>query len=205
MSSLLKEIADRQLLNSFYYSNLGLLEGKAGVALFFFLYARYTNNSRYEDFAGELLDNVCNNLHTGIPINFVEGLCGIGWGIEFMKREGFIEGDTDEILEEVDRVVMERDLERISDTGFELGLEGIVMYVRSRLDSFRDVCGKPPFDFEYLTDMDTVCCKNGICWRTGVYSMDAVWSRILNYFSSSPYMGKDGWKKGITMIKQKNG
>ena len=39
-----------------------------------------------------------------------------------MKRQGFIEGETDEILYEIDMRIMERDLRRISDISFETGL-----------------------------------------------------------------------------------
>lgn len=80
------------------------------MAIFFFLLSRQTHNRWYEEFAGELLDDVCNNLSQHCPVTFADGLCGIGWAIEFLKKEGFIEGDTDEILEEVDKQVMERDV-----------------------------------------------------------------------------------------------
>ena len=83
---ILKQIADYQILTSVFCSDLSLFRGKMGMVLFFFLYARYSGNVRFEDFAGELLDEVCINLHTSLPITFADGLCGIGWGIEFLKK-----------------------------------------------------------------------------------------------------------------------
>ena len=150
---ILKQIADYQILTSVFCSDLSLFRGKMGMVLFFFLYARYSGNVRFEDFAGELLDEVCINLHTSLPITFADGLCGIGWGIEFLKKRKFIEGNTDEILVEIDRIVMERDLRRMSDHSFETGLEGIVRYVRSRLDSSSDE-NRSLFDPVYWDDLD---------------------------------------------------
>ena len=89
----LRQIADFQMLNGSFNSNLGLFNGKMGIALFFFFYAQSVHCDLYEEFAGELLDDICNNLSTHLPITFGDGLCGIGWGVEFMKRQGFIEGE----------------------------------------------------------------------------------------------------------------
>lgn len=45
-----------------------------------------------------------------------------------LEKHGFIEGNTDEILEEVDWKVMEREVRRISDDNLETGLVGIAVY-----------------------------------------------------------------------------
>ena len=113
MSGLLKQIADHYLLRGLFCREMGLWNGKTGMSLFFFLLSRHTGNHWYEEFAGELLDDVCSSLSKQCPVTFADGLCGIGWTIEFLKKEGFIEGDTDDILEEVDKQVMERDVRRI--------------------------------------------------------------------------------------------
>ena len=100
----LRQIADFQMLNGSFNSNLGLFNGKMGIALFFFFYAQSVHCDLYEEFAGELLDDICNNLSTYLPVTFGDGLCGIGWGVEFMKRQGFIEGETDERVDITDVV-----------------------------------------------------------------------------------------------------
>lgn len=201
MSILLKHIADYQILKSGFSSDFSLFSGKMGIALFFYLYSRYTDNCWYEDFAGELLDDVCCSLYTSLPVTFADGLCGIGWGIEYLKKQGFIEGNTDEILVDIDRKIMERDLRRISDNTIEFGLEGIVMYVRSRIDSFRSNSPLSLFDTIYLDDLEKVCQKADIKWHTDQYNIESVWLRILDLFSSSSAVGEDSWKKGLTMIK----
>ena len=52
---LLEKIANHYLFYGSFHSDLGLYNGKMGMVIFFFHYARYTGNSLYEDFAEEFL------------------------------------------------------------------------------------------------------------------------------------------------------
>lgn len=122
--ALLKRIADHQMLHGSFRRDLGVLNGKMGIVLFFFHYARYTGRVLYEDFAGEMLEEVIQELHSDLPIRFSDGLCGIGWGVEYLIQNAFIEGDSDEILEDLDQKIMEWDPRRATDLSFESGLEG---------------------------------------------------------------------------------
>lgn len=198
----LKQTADHYLLRGLFCEEVGLWNGKMGMSLFFFLLSRHTNNCWYEEFAGELLDDVCNNLSLHCPVTFANGLCGIGWAIEFLKKESFIEGDTDDILAEVDRQVMERDVRRITDVSLETGLAGIAAYVRSRLESERKDSDYRPFDTEYLNDLNTACQKNSIKWMSDTYSVVTLWQTILPILPSTD---ATSWQKGIIIINEKNG
>jgi hypothetical protein len=153
---LLLRIARHLIMNASFLSNLGLYHGKMGIVLFFSHYARSTGNELYNDFAGELLDEIYEEIHTGIPVEFEAGLCGIGWGIEYLLQNGFMEGESNEILDEVDKKIMEWDLRRITDQSFKTGLEGITCYMQKRLTS---PCRNPeiePFDATYLSDWKSV-------------------------------------------------
>ena len=202
MTILLKQIADHHILRGLFCQEQGLWKGKMGMSVFFFLLSRYTANRWYEAFAGELLDDVCNGLSQYCSVTFDEGLCGIGWTIEFLKKEGFVEGDTDEILEEVDKKVMERDVRRITDFSLETGLAGIAAYVRSRLDSERASGGGQPFDTAYLADLDSACRKHNIEWKSDAYSTTNLWKTILTQL---PAKDEQAWQKGLTIIEGNNG
>ena len=131
----LKPLVDHWLQNGLFLEDNGLWNGKLGLSLFFYLLSRQTGNLWFKEFADELLDWICDHLSNQLPVRFADGLCGIGWGIEWLRAAGFIEGDTDEILEEVDRAVMERDVRRMIDPDLKFGLWGVAAYVRGRLDS----------------------------------------------------------------------
>ena len=153
---LLERIANHLIINSSFLDDLGLFHGKMGIVIFFYHYSRYTNNPIYEEFAGELLDEVYEDIHRGMSFDFENGLCGIGWGIEYLLQNGYIEGDSDEILEDIDRKIMEYDPRRITDTTFRSGFPGLSCYIRTRLNS---PCRNPdtvPFDALYLSGWENI-------------------------------------------------
>lgn len=115
-------------------TNHGLMHGNAGLCIFFYRLARQTNNPDYEKVADDLLEKVFANLSTSAPADFENGLAGIGWGIEYLVQNNFAEGNTDEILEEVDNKVF-RALNEDNLTSFELGngLTGYLFYLVNRL------------------------------------------------------------------------
>lgn len=102
ISQRLQQIANVLLINSSFIDNLGLLNGKMGIAIFFYQYARFTNSEIYEKYAGELIDEIYEEISFATPIDFASGLTGIGWGIEYLVQNGFVEANTDEAMAEFD-------------------------------------------------------------------------------------------------------
>lgn len=202
MNKTLRQIADYHILNGYLCPDFSLMGGKMGVVLFFLFYARHTQNCWYEEFADDLLDDVCSNLNVNLPTNFANGLCGIGWSIEFMKRQGFIDDDTDEILSEIDHRIMEWDLRRISDTSLESGLEGIVVYVRSRLDTTGNTSNRNIFDSAYLEDLENACQKNNIQWHDTDYDVNSIWNRVIESYSTLSTDSYD-WRIAMIIMKER--
>lgn len=134
-TELLQRIARYLMLHGCFTSNIGLLNGKTGIAIFFYHYARYTGKHIYNNFAGELLDEIYKEIHLNIPVNFRDGLCGIAWGVEYLIRNRFVEGNPDDVLDDLDKQIVERDVRRISDYSLETGLTGIACYVISRMEN----------------------------------------------------------------------
>jgi hypothetical protein len=101
----LDRLANLLLLNSSFIRNIGLLNGKMGIAIFFFQYSKYSHNAIYEKYAEELIDEIYNNIRKVTSLDFATGLTGIGWGIEYLSKNKFLEADTDEVLNEVDIII----------------------------------------------------------------------------------------------------
>jgi hypothetical protein len=131
-AELLPRIARYLMLHGSFTPNIGLLNGKTGVVLFFYRYFRHTKNKSYYDFAGLLLDEVYKEIHKETPPNFADGLCGIGWAIEYLIRNNFVRANPDEVLEELDRRIAEWDVRKITDFSLEKGLRGVAAYVIGR-------------------------------------------------------------------------
>jgi hypothetical protein len=147
---LLAKIADHLIINSSFLDNLGLLHGKMGIVIFFYHYSQYTNNDTIHKFADEILMEVLNEIHDELPVDFANGYCGIGWAIELLLQNNFIEGDSRDILKEVDTKIMERDVSRIADNELFTGIEGVLHYVLFRLSACDN---NTPFDKKYLSNI----------------------------------------------------
>lgn len=111
-------------------SDNGLMHGNTGLSIYFYYLARVTGKSIYERLADDLLDKVLASLNSRSPCDFENGLAGIGLGIEFLVQNGFVEGDTDEVLEEIDGRLFKA-LHRDDSMSFEVtnGLTGCLFYL----------------------------------------------------------------------------
>lgn len=147
----LQYIAQYLILESSFLKDLGLLNGKMGIALFFFHYAKYMNKNIYSDFGGELVDEIYNEISIDSPLNFKSGLAGIAWGIEYLVRNNFVEADSNKILEDIDKKILEWDVRRINDISLESGLMGLVHYVTLRCANRNRSSHIIPN--EYITDL----------------------------------------------------
>ena len=78
-----------------------------GIAILFYHYSRKLSENDFEIYANELIDEIYGEINTRTPLDFTNGLTGIGWGIEYLKINRFIEGDTDKILKEIDDILLQ--------------------------------------------------------------------------------------------------
>jgi hypothetical protein len=130
----LRKITNELFINASFAESPGLMHGKMGICIFFYHFAQITETKTYEDFAGELLDNIFEEINSETPFDFEKGLAGIGWGIEYLVQSGFVEGDTDEALAEIDqKLYQELTSNPPSAIGFLSGILGIGIYFLSRI------------------------------------------------------------------------
>lgn len=102
----LQSIANTLLINIQYMSKNGLLDGKMGAVLFLYHFSRYTKEQFYEDLADLLLDTVAETIKMDTNPKSRESLFGVGLGIEYILSQRFVEGDSDELLEDFDKMLL---------------------------------------------------------------------------------------------------
>ena len=105
---ILKQIANILSVNLQMETQAGLLQGKMGIALFFYHYARYTGNKRYDFFPEEYMSLAGKYLSFNSEKNITHGMAGLGWGIDYMIRNGFIDAEED-ALDNVDPIIKKVD------------------------------------------------------------------------------------------------
>jgi hypothetical protein len=131
----LLNIANILLLNASFIDNLGLFNGKMGIAIFLYKYSRYTGNKIFEDFAGELIDEIYKELDKNITVDFANGLTGIGWGIELLVTSKFLEADTDDALLEIDNAIYRHRMQNPILLNNGNDLFGYGLYYLARINS----------------------------------------------------------------------
>jgi hypothetical protein len=152
---LLERLARHLIINSSFIPDIGLYHGKMGIVLFFAHYARFTGSPLYDEFAGELLDEICQQINLDTPVHFESGLCGIGWSILYLLENKFIKGDANEILSEIDEKIMETDVRRINDLSERTGLAGILLYINKRIHFSQTKQPHGIFDELYIKDIES--------------------------------------------------
>jgi glycosyltransferase involved in cell wall biosynthesis len=135
--TLFQRLVNSLILNSCFCDNLGLMHGKMGQAIFFSHLYRETKNSFYENISSRLIDEIYNGITITTNPNFEDGLAGVGWGIEYLVQKGFVNADTDEVLESIDQrisQIINSDLENID---LLTGYCGYGFYLLNRLRNVR--------------------------------------------------------------------
>ena len=79
--------------------------------------------------ADELLNNILDNVDMSMPLSIKRGLLGLGMGLIYLLRNNFVEGDEDEVLENIDTAVF-NSISDIKNQQFDL--EGTFLYLRKR-------------------------------------------------------------------------
>lgn len=118
--------------------DIGLLDGRMGIALFLYYYSRFSGQEEWKDLGFTLLEGIFDQIETDeVPHTFCEGLAGIGWGLTHLISQGFVEADIDSILEELDQFSSDVMRRYIEDSNFDYlqGAVGIGLYFLERYPS----------------------------------------------------------------------
>lgn len=129
----LHDMAIHLLVNHYKAKHIGLFHGKMGIVIFLCAYARFSGEFLFEEFADKLLDEIIEALYTTSLFDFSDGICGIGWGLQYLIAQGWLEGSSSELLSEIDHRLMGIHADEISDNNFSHGMGGFLFYVLSRL------------------------------------------------------------------------
>lgn len=98
----LVKISDILLLNGTLTESPGLINGKTGIAIFFFHYSQYTKNILYADYAMDIIYEIQNQIHYNSSADYENGIAGIGVGIDYLIKNNFLISGND-IYEDLDK------------------------------------------------------------------------------------------------------
>lgn len=134
----------------------GLMDGQMGIVLVLSEYARSRKLKPLKTAVNFLLEQITDNLSTEMPLEFANGLTGIGWGVEYLLQNKFQRGSGTAICEAIDQKLMQQNILRLTDLSLDKGLEGWLHYIIAHIQGAQRE-GSRVFDTAYLHDCLTVC------------------------------------------------
>ena len=134
MEDIRKQLTDKLLLSNLDNYPVGLFYGKMGLAIYFYHLSRIVSKPEYQSKAEQLLEQIMqHDLSVKHSIAVEDGLAGVGLGVTYLIKNGFVEGDLNELLDVIDneiyrRIVFQRNPSQFSPT-ILLHLTGYI-YIR---------------------------------------------------------------------------
>lgn len=126
--------------------NYSFYNGKMGISFCYFLLAKSLNYERNTAIAVQEVNDVINNFESIDSFSFSKGLMGIGWGLEAMVQNGFIDSNTNELLCDFDDFIYKQvSFFRSPSLSLDQGSLGKATYFYQRFLSPRK--GQHPYRF----------------------------------------------------------
>jgi len=117
------------------HENIGLLGGKPGLSILYFYYSKVFQIEKYSDLALNCISEIFEEIQNGFSYHtFAGGLAGIGWTVEFLEQNGFLDCDTNETLGELDEYLYQMMIKEFKLANYDYlhGASGIALYFLSR-------------------------------------------------------------------------
>ncbi|MFT4071645.1 MAG: hypothetical protein QM654_06970 [Dysgonamonadaceae bacterium] len=134
--------------------NISLFYGRMGASIIFYKYSRRKNNQAYARYADSLIDKIGANIHNHMPLSLDLGIFGIGWGLEYLIQNRFIDGIGAEVCEEINQKIMQLDPRRITDLSLETGLLGLIHYLLIHIRGCKKQNISVVFDSSFLSEIN---------------------------------------------------
>lgn len=170
----------RLIIGADYLNNKGLLYGKMGLVLTLYQISRKKNLQVLYDFADSLVKNIIESITKFDNYDFAYGLCGIGWSLEYLIHNRFVEGDSLSICECLDESIMKINPNRL-DHSLEHGIKGFLHYVLAHIYNCNNQRGITPFDEVFLHEVKCAC--KTVSANTKDFELTNLCSCFLNFAS----------------------
>ncbi|QES88732.1 lanthionine synthetase LanC family protein [Rhizosphaericola mali] len=173
--------------------HIGLFDGIGGESILLFLLSKCDSESINKQRAQQSLDIISDNIDSMERLNFSDGLAGIGWMVEWIVQNGFLEFNTNEVLEDIDNTLY-KSVIYSSDNNISLarGTIGKILFFWSRYRSKNPSTHRLKNIFQeeclvLLTDdlYEHLCGENAIFHKKKLSSDDVINLGHVIYFLSN--------------------
>ncbi|MCD4794095.1 MAG: lanthionine synthetase C family protein [Bacteroidales bacterium] len=172
-----KILSDKKLLTD----NSSILGGNTGISLFHFYYSKIFQNEESNNIAYDIITKTFENISKGFSYHtFAGGLAGVGWLIEFLEQNDFLECSTDETIGELDDYLYNLMINEIKSENYDYlhGASGIALYFLKRKKSEKII----QYLSEYVDLLADIAIKeeNRIKWISDISIDDNTKEKVYN-------------------------
>lgn len=172
--------------------SIGLMSGKAGIALFLFYYSKITGDKRSDHHARMMISSVFDEINAGKTYySFAGGLAGIGWTVKHLNKFGLYSSYDDDPLSAIDQFLYNMMMMEIKSANYDYlhGAIGIGLFFLNVLNEKR----KRSLN-KLINQLDKISIKRegAIYWSSSMRSGDTGYNLGLSHGIASiiAFLGK---------------
>ena len=114
-------------------SVLGLKKGAMGAVLFLLYYQRFTKSEQYEEITFDLLENILSKKSVNDSFDYASGVSGIARTLLFLIKEEFIDVDSRDFFDDLDKMVLSKlQSDIVINFSHDTGIIGLCRYALHR-------------------------------------------------------------------------
>jgi len=176
-------IAEVLITSDLNDNGISLFSGKAGKSLFHVYYSKIFQNEKHYEKGINLISEIFDKISQGFSFpTFAGGLSGIGWLIEFMEQNDFLDANTNEVVGELDKYLYPLMIKETRSGNFDYlhGAGGIALYFLKRMKKLPEV---KEFLYEYVDVLDEISIKeenDKRKWISVIYTKDNHSEKVYN-------------------------
>lgn len=147
----INEVLIERYLNE---TDVGVLGGLSGIALFQFYYAKFLDSDELSDIGVKMISHCFDKINDGYSYpTYCSGIAGLGWVIQHLKSKDFIELDCDQLLSPFDDYLFNQMKFDLSQGNYDFlhGALGYAFYFFSRYRETEDFSLKNKYE-SYILD-----------------------------------------------------
>ncbi len=127
------KISNHLVMAESHISNIGLANGKMGIALYMYHASQTLDCKSYHDLADDLIESILYDLKTCQDLLFFNGITGISMGLSSLIRDGFIEPEANDLFVDMDRkIYLEARQRKINDFTEDFSVFSFGLYLLNR-------------------------------------------------------------------------
>jgi hypothetical protein len=133
MTKTILKISNHLVMAENHVTNIGLANGRMGMALHMYHASQILACKSYRDLADSLIDSILRDLETCQDLLFFNGITGISMGLSSLIRDKFIEPDANDLFIDMDRkMYFEARQRKINDFAEDFSVFSFGLYLLNR-------------------------------------------------------------------------